>query len=135
MANTIIRTETDGGITFGDYTLQEKTKVSDYIVEGDSYKLKTFREITKLEKNDNFLYESVPGTNVTDFRANFEGMCFTVSGDENAQLTLGLNEEEEYEVLLDGVNVGRMTTNISGKLSISVELSEGKSVEVKVIRR
>ncbi len=135
MADTIIRTEADGGISFGDYNLPEKTKVSDYIVEGDSYKLKTFREITKLEKNETFLYESVPGTTVTDFRANFEGMCFTVEGKENAQLTLGLNEEEEYEVLLDDVNVGRMTTNISGKLSISVELAEGKSVDVKVVRR
>ena len=28
------------------------------------YKVKTFREITKLERNDLFVYESVPGTAV-----------------------------------------------------------------------
>ncbi|MBP5185162.1 MAG: endosialidase [Lachnospiraceae bacterium] len=135
MEENIIRIEEDGGLSFGDYTLPEKTKVSDFEAFGDYYKIKTFYEITKLEKNDGFVYESVPGTNVTEFKAAMDGMEFTVSGAEPAQLTLGLIENEEYEVLIDGVNVGRMTTNISGKLSVSVELEKGKPVEVKIIRR
>ena len=35
----------------------------------------------------------------------------------------------------DGAAIGGMKTNMSGKLSLSVELSEGKAVEVKVIRK
>lgn len=35
--------------------------------DGDLYKVKTFKEITKLERNGMFVYESVPGTAVTDF--------------------------------------------------------------------
>ena len=31
-------------------------------MQGDLYKVKTFKEITKLERNGMFVYESVPGT-------------------------------------------------------------------------
>ena len=34
-----------------------------------------------------------------------------------------------------GVGVGGMKTNMSGKLSLSVELNEGKEVEVKIVRK
>ena len=56
----LIRTEADGGISFGNYELDTKTKVSDFEYEGDLYKVKTFKEITKLERNGLFVYESVP---------------------------------------------------------------------------
>ena len=41
----------------------------------------------------------------------------------------------DYEVFTDGIAVGGMKTNMSGKLSLSVELSEGKTVDVKVVRK
>ena len=132
--NTIIRTGQDGSISFGDYRLQEKTKISDYEVNGDLYKVKTFYEITKLEKNGLFVYESVPGTTFDQFKADACGVSFVVSGEENAQITLGLSEESEYELTVDGVVIGKMKTNISGKLSISVDLSEGKPVEVSAVK-
>ena len=47
----LIRTEENGAISFGDYELAQKSKLSDYQHQGDMYKVKTFREITKLEKN------------------------------------------------------------------------------------
>ena len=128
--NTIIRTEQDGSISFGDYKLQEKTKVSDYEVSGDLYKVKTFYEITKLEKNGLFVYESVPGTTVEAFKADAGGVSFMVSGQDNAQITLGLCEESEYELTVDEAVIGKMKTNISGKLSFSADLSEGKAVKV-----
>ena len=62
----LIRTGANG-IGFGDYTLTEKSKLSDVPYLGDYYKVKTFCEITKLEKNGSFVYESVPGTRVEDF--------------------------------------------------------------------
>ena len=128
--NTIIRTAQEGIISFGDYRLQEKTKVSDYEVNGDLYKVKTFYEITKLEKNGLFVYESVPGTSVEGFKAEACGVSFVVSGQDNAQITLGLCEESEYELTVGDAVVGKMKTNISGKLSVSADLSEGKAVKV-----
>ena len=61
----LIRTEADGSISFGNYELKAKTKKSDFEFEGDLYKIKTFNELTRLEKNELFLYESEPGTAVT----------------------------------------------------------------------
>ena len=46
----LIRVAADGSIGFGDYTLEEKSKLSDFPHMGDLYKVKTFNEITKLEK-------------------------------------------------------------------------------------
>ena len=44
----LIRTEENGTISFGDYEKNQKSKVSDYPHQGDMYKVKTFKEITKL---------------------------------------------------------------------------------------
>ena len=61
-------------------------------------------------------------------------ISFSVEGSEDAEITVGAAENTEYQVLLDDVNVGHMTTNMGGKLSFSVELSEGKSVSVKIVK-
>ena len=123
----LIRTEADGGISFGDYELAAKAK-KNLIFEhrGDLYKVKTFKEITKLERNGLFVYESVPGTAVTDLNVFDGGMTFKVEGPEDAQITVEMEAETEYKVLLDGVNVGHMTTNLGGKLSFSVELEKSR---------
>lgn len=130
----LIRTEANGNISFGNYTLNTKSKVSDYENKGDLYKVKTFREITKLEKNGMFVYESVPGTAVYDLEQKENGMAFTVEGTEDTQITVELEPETEYKVLLDHVNVGHMVTNLGGKLSFSAELEEGKQVKVEIVR-
>ena len=131
----LIRTEENGTISFGDYEKNQKSKVSDYPHQGDMYKVKTFKEITKLERNGMFVYESVPGTAVTDFSVKDTEVSFKVEGTEDAQITIQLEDDMEYEVFEDGAAIGGMKTNMSGKLSLSVELSEGKAVEVKVIRK
>ena len=132
---SLIRSEADGTISFGNYKLQTKSKLQDFEHAGDLYKIKTFYEITKLERNGLFVYESVPGTAVEHFAVNHDGVEFLVEGDKDAQITVQLDDDSEYGVYVDGVAVGGMTTNMSGKLSLSVELSEGKAVEVKVIRK
>ena len=124
----------NGGLGFGDYTLAEKSKLSDFPHLGDLYKVKTFAEITKLEKNGSFVYESVPGTKVTGFVAEERKVSFNVEGNDHTQITLDLEEEKEYRVLLDGTNLGNMTTNIGGKLVISVDLSAGKPQNVVIER-
>ena len=128
--NELIRTEADGTISFGDYTLGAKAKLDNFEHNGDIYNVKTFAEITKLERNGLFVYESVPGTTVEDFKADAGGVSFVVSGQDNAQITLGLCEESEYELIVDEAVIGKMKTNISGKLSFSADLSGGKAVQV-----
>jgi hypothetical protein len=128
----LIRTEADGGISFGDYELAAKAKKSDFEHRGDLYKVKTFKEITKLERNGLFVYESVPGTAVTDLNVFDDGMTFKVEGPEDAQITLELEENAEYEIFIDGSNMGKMKTNLGGKLSLSVELDVVSQVAVKV---
>ena len=76
----LIRTEENGTISFGDYELNQKSKLSDYQHQGDMYKVKTFKEITKLERNGMFVYESVPGTTVWNLEQNGSEMSFAVEG-------------------------------------------------------
>ena len=130
----LLRAESDGTLSFGDYTLAAKTKKDNYEFEGDIYKVKTFAEITKLEKNGMFVYESVPGSAVENFKETDREVTFTVSSRTDVQFTLELEPESEYEVLIDGSSAGKMTTNLSGKLSVSVELSDGRSAQVKVVK-
>ena len=118
----LLRAENDGTLSFGDYTLGSKTKLDGFEFQGDIYKVKTFSEITKLEKNEMFVYESVPGTAVTNFNASEQVVTFSVSAMQDAQFTLELEADTEYVVYLDDVNVGDMKTNLSGKLSVSAEL-------------
>lgn len=128
----LLRTEDNGTISFGDYTLPEKKKLADYEFQGDMYKIKTYNEITRLEKNERLVYESVPGTAVSDFRETGSGVTFTVEGDEDAQITLGLDENSEYDIKVDGVSIGHMTTNMGGKLSFSVELEKAENLKISV---
>ena len=131
----LLKAEVDGTLSFGDYTLENKTKLDGFEFQGDLYKVKTFAEITKLEKNGMFVYESVPGTAVENFKATEDIVTFKVSGMKDAQFTLELEADSEYVVYMDDVNIGDMTTNLSGKLSVSAEAEAGKEIEIKVVRK
>ena len=128
----LIRTEENGGISFGNYELPAKSKVSDFPYQGDVYKVKTFNEITKLERNGMFVYESVPGTAVFSLKQDGTSMEFEVEGAEDAQITVEMEADTEYSVSIDGGDVGKMQTNLGGKLSFSVELGGDTAVAVKV---
>ena len=131
----LLRAEADGTLSFGDYTLESKTKLEGFEHQGDIYKVKTFAEITKLERNGMFVYESVPGTAVEKFRASEEEVSFEVSGPKDAQFTLEMEADTPYEVYMDGKSAGEMTTNLSGKLSVSVELGTDTPVPVKIVKK
>ena len=131
----LLRSEENGTISFGNHKLSRKEKVEDFKHGGDLLKVKTCQEITKLEKNGMFLYESVPGTSVVNFKEMDNGVEFTVEGDEDAQITVGLTDDTEYEVFVGGVSVGTMKTGLSGKLSLSVELGNSGEVDVKIVLR
>ena len=130
----LLRSEESGAISFGNHKLSRKAKVEDYKHAGDLLKVKTYHEITKLEKNGMFLYESVPGTSVLDFVEKESGVEFVVEGDEDAQITIGLNDDTEYEVFVGGKSIGTMKTGLGGKLSLSVELEAAGEIPVRVER-
>ncbi len=128
----LIRAESDGSISIGNYKLPEKQKVENFEHNGDMLKVKTFKDITKLESNENFVYESVPGTAVLGFKETDNGVEFDVEGESDAQITLGLLENTEYSVFVNGTSVGKMSTNLGGKLNLSVELSAEGKAKVRV---
>ena len=125
----LLRAENDGTLSFGDYTLASKTKKDGFEFKGDLYKVKTFAE-----KNGMFVYESVPGSTVENFKETETEVEFTVSAPEDVQFTLELEPESEYEVFIAGESAGKMGTNLSGKLSVSVELNADQSAAIKVVK-
>ncbi len=134
VVNELLRSETDGTISFGNHKLEQKAKVEDFEHAGDLYKVKTYSTMTKLEKNGMFVYESVPGTSVLNFKEDETGVSFVVEGDADAQLTVGLLEDTEYEVFVNDESAGKMSTNMGGKLSVSVELAGVGEVKVKIAK-
>lgn len=130
----LILTENDGSLSFGNYELAAKAKLDNYEVAGDLYKVKTYCDITKLEKNGMFVYESVPGTSVHGFAVNEDGVNFAVEAAKDCQITLELVENEEYTIYVDGEAIGQMKTNMSGKLSVSLEMEAGVSKQVEICK-
>ncbi len=130
----LLRSEADGAISFGNHKLAKKAKVEDFQHAGDLLKVKTYNEITKLEKNGMFLYESVPGTSVLTFKESENSVEFVVEGDQDAQITIGLTDDMEYEVFIAGKSMGTMKTGLGGKLSLSVELEALGEVPVRIVQ-
>ena len=110
----------------------EPTDIGKKIIAHARAALNQISEITKLERNGSFVYESVPGTAVQHFQATDSGVTFQVEGPEDAQITLELEDQAEYRVYVNGADAGTMKTNLGGKLSLSVELNEGEPVAVKI---
>ena len=82
-----------------------------------------------------FLYESVPGTSVNDFEESDKGVSFSVEGDNDAQITLGMEDGAKYEVFVNDKSVGVIDTDMGGKLTISVELTDNGEVTVRAEKR
>ena len=135
VVDELIRQETNGSISFGNHKLETKEKVDNFEHDGDLYKVKTFKTMTKLERNGLFVYESVPGTSVLDFSENEKGVSFLVEGDEDAQITVGLTEDTEYVVYVADQNIGKMKTGLGGKLNLIVELAGAGEVKVDIVSK
>ena len=130
----LLRAEADGTLSFGNYELGEKSKLSDFEHKGDMYKVKTFKEITKLERNGMFVYESVPGTAVNNFYESDTEVCFTIEGEDDAQITVEAEDGATYKVYVNDRNVGKVTANLGGKLVISVEINKGETSKVRLVK-
>ena len=130
----LITENENGAVSFGNYELDQKAKKSDFEVRGDYYKVKTFRESTRLECNDALVYESEPGTAVHDFIRSEEGVSFCVECPADCQIVLGLSDEATYRVIVDGKDTGMMDTGRGGKLVLSIPVGDSGSTKVEVVR-
>ena len=128
----LLRTEENGSISFGNYDLDTKTKLSDFKFQEDTYKVKTFREITRLEKNGGVVYESVPGSAVHEYKETERQVTFYVEAPDDVQITVELEPEKEYKVYVDDTNIGKMRSNLGGKINFSIELNEGEQAKVNI---
>lgn len=129
----LIRKESNDSISFGNYDLTQKTKLSDFEVSGDMYKVKTWNEITKLERNGTFVYESIPGTAVNVFKETADEVSFFVDGFGATQITLELESNKEYRILVEGKDLGVSKTDVGGKITFDVELTKGALVQIKIV--
>ncbi len=123
----------DDSISFGNHETQEKQKLEGFELNGEVYKVKTHNEITRLEKNGRLLFESVPGTTVSDLKLNSDSMSFSLFGSaEDAQVTVELEADEEYTVYINEVQLGKVKSNLAGKISFSVDFASGsQTVQIK----
>ncbi len=128
----IIRKNQDETISFGNYELTSKTKVLDFELDGKIYKAKSFNEVTKLKKEGELVYESIPGTTVHDFKITDELVTFKIEGYASTQITLELTPSTSYELRVAGDIVGDVKTTAVGKVNITVvATSEPQLVELK----
>lgn len=136
MANVkeLLRTEENETISFGDYSLDTKTKLSDFKFEDNTYKVKTFKEITRLEKNGRVAYESVPGSAVHNYKETERQITFVVEALDDIHITLEVEQEKEYKVYVDDTNIGKMRSTLGGKIDFSIELNEGETARVQVVK-
>ena len=124
----------NNAISFGNHEVKEKQKQEGFELAGEVYKVKTHNQITRLEKNGRLLFESVPGTTVNKLLLNSESMSFGVVGSaEDAQITVELEADQDYKVLINQLQVGKVKANIAGKISFSVDFATGEQ-SVQIIK-
>lgn len=129
----IVASDNDA-ISFGNHLAVEKQKQEGFELGGDLYKVKTHNQVTRLEKNGRLLYESVPGTSVKDLILSSDKLQFIVEGSaEDAQITVELEAEQDYKIYLDDIQVGKVRSNLAGKISFSVDFASGKQ-KVAIIK-
>ena len=136
MANVkeLLKAEENGSLSFGDYSLTQKTKLDEFSFEGDVYKVKTFQEITRLEKNGGVVYESVPGSAVHGYKETERQITFETEAADDLQITLEVEPEKEYKVFVNDTNIGKLKSSLGGKISFSIELDAGETAKVQVVK-
>ena len=120
----IIRLENDQTLSFGNYSVEQKQKVEDFEALGDLYKVKTHKQVTRLEKNGRLLIETVPGAAIFNFHAAEDVVSFAASGFGDTNITTELESETHYSIFVDNTNIGEMRSNVGGKITFSAPLSE-----------
>ena len=121
----IIKIE-NNNLCFGNYLLEEKNKVE--------YKVKTYNKITRLEKNDKLIMETIPGSAIKNFNMSEKKIYFSAEGLDETQITFDLQANKNYEIEIDNVLIGTEKSNAFGKLGFSVNLTDKpKNIKIKLV--
>ncbi|MCL2674474.1 MAG: endosialidase [Defluviitaleaceae bacterium] len=130
----IIRAEADNTLSFGNYTVADKQKSNDFKLNGHTYKVKTYNELTRLECDDKMLLETVPGTAIHNLNDSNGSLEFAAEGSGDTQFTVGLEPDLEYNIFVDGEFVGMAISSLSGKINFGIELREDFSPRIKIAK-
>lgn len=134
IVNGLIEVQDNGTISFGNYELPKKTKLMGFEVAGNLYDIRTFKEITKLNKDEGLVYESIPGTAVHNFSVKDKLISFKVAGIAESQITMELSPDTDYNLFIDELKVGKIKSNLAGKIVFSVDCrNTPKKVEIRRI--
>ncbi len=120
----IIRIEDNQTLSFGNYLANQKQKVNNFEQGGNQYNVKTYNQATRLERNGILLFEAVPGVTIHGFSLSENLVTFAAEGIGDTSVTLELEAEQSYQISIEGVQLGSMKSNLSGKINFSMELSE-----------
>lgn len=124
----------NNNLCFGNYLLEEKNKVDNFVFGGDKYKVKTYNKITRLEKNDKLIMETIPGSAINNFSMSEKNIFFSAEGLDETQITFDLQANKNYEIEIDNVLIGTEKSNAFGKLSFSVSLTDTpKNIKIKLL--
>ncbi len=133
--STLISGSDEELLSFGDFSQSEKKKYTDFDYRGDLYYVKTCQEITKLEKNGLFEYESVPGTSVFGYDSGVDYKAFEVTGQGNTQIVLAVEDGAEYTPYINGELADETDVDISGKFCLNVILDPEVPVLIELEKR
>lgn len=114
----------DKTLSFGNYELEEKLKITDFDVDGDLYKIRTHKEVTRLSKNGKLLLETVPGATVHNLFISEYKAEFSIEGLGDTLITLELEANTNYSLYINDVNIDKIKTNLAGKINFSTTLSK-----------
>ena len=128
--------EEDGTLSFGNHEAIEKQKVENFEYQGNTYKISTYKEATRLEKNEELVLETVPGSTLHNFSSkdDLSRISFSIEGfPKSTIITVQLEEDAVYRVTSGKDNLGSMKSNISGKVKFSVDLSKPTHVVIEKV--
>ncbi|MCL2610124.1 MAG: endosialidase [Defluviitaleaceae bacterium] len=128
--------EEDGTLGFGNHEAEKKQKVEGFQYKGNTYKVSTYQEATRLEKNDELVLETVPGATLHNFNKaeDLSRISFSIEGfPKSTIVTAQLEENEIYRITSGKNTLGNMKSNISGKVKFSVDLTKPTHVIIEKI--
>lgn len=128
----IIKIGTDNTLTFGDFQSDTKQKFENFLFEGNSYNIRTYKETTRLTKNKELLLETVPGSLVHNFHKEAGEAIFDIQSFADTNITVQLEPDTIYRVTAGKNKLGSLSSGISGKLSFALDLTDGKSQTVRL---
>lgn len=124
----------DNTLSFGNYHLNEKLKITDFNVNGDLYSVRTYKDITRISKNGKLLLETVPGATIHNLSVEEYKTNFSIEGFGDTLVTLELEASVNYSLYINDVNIDKIKTNLVGKINFSTTLSnEIQNIKIEKI--